>query len=103
LRWRMEHGRIAVWRSAAPLNPELFYVDVNSEGIRWGFEWEYGGMGDWRVVVPLWALLAPSLGAAKWTWLPRRRGAAGVCARCGYDVSTLPAGSVCPECGRGAR
>ena len=54
--------------------------------------------------VPLWlpALLIAAPSAWLW-WRDRQRwglGPAGRCAACGYDLTGLPAGAACPECGR---
>lgn len=52
-----------------------------------------------EVVVPLWALVVGALVLPLW-WLrrrQRRRPAAGLCARCGYNLRATP--SRCPECG----
>lgn len=55
----------------------------------------------WRVGVPLWALaVVAALPGVVWgvRWRARRRrGRAGHCPGCGYDLRATP--DVCPECG----
>jgi hypothetical protein len=58
----------------------------------------------WHIEMPLWipaALLAALALPMWWSVLHRRRAArAGTCPRCRYDLSGLPPGAPCPECGR---
>lgn len=56
----------------------------------------------WRVLVPIWPLLAISLIAGAWSWWPQAR-APGSCHRCGYARSGLAPDAACPECGSVAR
>ena len=52
--------------------------------------------------VPYWvAALIVFLPTACLFHLDRRRFAPGRCQRCGYDLSGLPPGAACPECGKG--
>ena len=57
------------------------------------------GIDAFCVIVPVW-LIALVVGAlTAWLWYrdwnrPTR------CADCGYDLTGLPAGAVCPECGK---
>ena len=62
---------------------------------------------EWAVVVPAWFLspalaVLPGLWVIAWRrhWAARRRAAAGVCAKCGYDLRATP--GRCPECGTAA-
>jgi hypothetical protein len=53
----------------------------------------------WRITVPFWAIVFATC-ALPAAWLRRkwrRRGASGLCARCGYDLRATP--GRCPECG----
>jgi hypothetical protein len=60
----------------------------------WGWSWTTGTYPDMRI--PLWILIAPLAAACAWSW---RRAARppGQC-RCGYNLTGLPHGAVCPEC-----
>jgi hypothetical protein len=51
--WRMEHGRLTVDRSQATA-PKSFWMDLNSEGLRFDWEWKEDGTGDWTLDLPLW-------------------------------------------------
>ncbi|MBS0197381.1 MAG: hypothetical protein JSR77_11550 [Planctomycetes bacterium] len=94
--WRFEHGRITFTRNDT-LNPEPFYVALNSEGLRWSFEARRYSATHWFMTVPLWF---PFLLTAAWAWrYRRRRGASNACASCGYPLAGLTPGSSCPECG----
>lgn len=62
----------------------------------------------WRgLVLPYWLLMAPLVLVAVPRWVGHwrhqaaRRIAAGLCARCGYDVRASP--ERCPECGLACR
>ena len=65
------------------------------------------GWADRMLVVPLWSCCvllaaAPAVSAARRlrSWRTMRRGAAGLCPSCGYDLRATP--GRCPECGMGA-
>jgi hypothetical protein len=78
-------------RRLSPLNRAGFFKDFgDAHGVRWVF--------------PLGALLVPALalplGRFLVVWANRRRGGAGLCRRCGYDLTGNVSG-VCPECGGG--
>ena len=64
LSWRMEHGRIRIERRSEPSNPTGFWVDGNTEGLRFAPEASFHGRGDWMVNVPLWMPLLGCLGLA---------------------------------------
>ena len=63
--------------------------------------WRFGGRRLWIVWVPFWlpVLLAalPPAWYSGATIRRRRRGRAGLCAACGYDLRATP--DRCPECG----
>ena len=60
-----------------------------------------GEQGD--VVLPMWCLWLAVAAPTAYLWCrDRRRFAPGLCQRCGYDLSGLPPGGACPECGKGA-
>ena len=69
--WRMEHGRLKLASRSEPGNTESFYIDFNTEGLRWCFDARLWGWRDWIVTVPLWSVLLPCAGA---TWLAWRAG-----------------------------
>lgn len=69
-RWRMEHGRLELQRSDV-VSPKSFWVDGNTEGLRWGARVRVQGADSWRVVLPLWIPLLASGAWCAWTW--RRR------------------------------
>lgn len=69
-RWRMEHGRLELQRSEV-VSSKGFWVDGNTEGLRWSARARIHGVDDWRLIVPLWI---PLLAAGAWcvsTWRPR--------------------------------
>jgi hypothetical protein len=65
--WRLEHGRLRISCSEAS-NAESFYVAINNEGLRWGFEGSYDSVRHWTAIVPLWALMIPAAGVSVWAW-----------------------------------
>jgi hypothetical protein len=84
-------------------------VLARSDFLLWGLpsvwrpqeHWFPGAAGPaWGVSVPMWQLAMASviLGLLA-GWLERIIGAETGCRRCGYDLTGLPAGAVCPECG----
>ncbi|MBC7835187.1 MAG: hypothetical protein H7Y88_08815 [Phycisphaerales bacterium] len=78
---------------------------------QWGFggltlsRLGYGKSDDVELDVPYWmpSLLVGLAGgaAAALCFRDRRRSRIRCCASCGYQLSGLPAGNPCPECGRG--
>lgn len=84
-----------------------------SESVQWNsLESAFGGTGDLEglvrpgvganvvFAVPLWPFGVVGLGALPWLIArDRRLSRVGHCLRCGYDVRSLAASSVCPECG----
>jgi hypothetical protein len=93
-----------VWFHAADL------ASVRDRGVRlprWrpGFDWlNFADERDEFFVlrIPLWLPLLLVGLPAMWLWYVDGRGAAGACARCGYDLSATASG-VCPECGAGCQ
>ena len=80
----------------------LFRVGGSTHAERLGFGYAYAA-GKWHIlVVPYWAILLVSL-LTPLAARPfrgrraRRRVAAGLCVKCGYDLRASP--RVCPECG----
>lgn len=101
LSWRMEHGRLRVVCRPSPRNSESFYVAVNNEGLKFAPDWHVYSAGDWFFNVPLWLPLGmTALGSAGLFFAMRERRKPGVCGKCGYDLRGLPAGTMCPECGK---
>lgn len=60
----------------------------------------------WEVGVPLWQPLLVLLPIVALAWhldlTALRRARAGHCPKCNYDLSGLPPGTPCPECGKAA-
>lgn len=98
--WRLEHARLGV-RSIPGGRPEPFWIDLNSEGLRWVPELRVNTLSDWSVQIPLWIPLLLTTATAATLWTKRLRTPRGHC-RCGYDRRGLPATAPCPECGRAA-
>lgn len=69
--WRMEHGRLTLTRSELE-RPTGFWVDLNSEGLRWRPRAKIYGPSDWMVTLPLWMPLAAALAGCVWAWRPRQ-------------------------------
>lgn len=99
----------------------VYYTDAfPSPGIFWRAEHQWVPISIWwpqvtlsgppgtdvpDLLVPLWMPLAVLAPAAAYLLYSDRRSArrlrAGLCIKCGYDLSGLAAGAVCPECGAG--
>ena len=73
--WRMEHGRVTVERSRAT-TPEPFWLDINSEGLSFAWDWNEYGPGEWTLVLPLWIPLALCLLWLLLAWRSGRESAA---------------------------
>lgn len=59
-----------------------------------------GGNQYWGFYAPFWFWLAlAGLPTALLWWSDRSRFRAGHCSACGYNLSALPQGTPCPECG----
>ena len=85
----------------APGHPE-FTIGPCDARFRWWFQLSRG-RGSWFVGVPHWAALLFFAIPTTYLWQRDLRcSGPGRCQRCGYDLAGLPAGAVCPECGRGA-
>lgn len=69
LSWRMEHGRVTIQRNPH-LRPKPFWMDLNSEGLRWSAQWR-AGADRWTLTIPLWIPLALCLAWCAVSW--RRR------------------------------
>jgi len=78
------------------------YLEEHSFPLEWWFV-ANSSPTRWSVLVPLWALILPAAVIAAVGWrlesLHRRRARLGACPACGYDLSGLPQGGKCPECG----
>jgi hypothetical protein len=75
LHWRMEHGRLTIsQRTAKRGRLKPFWMDWNSEGLRWSAQWRRYGPDDWVLTIPLWIPLGLCLAWCAVSW--RRRGAA---------------------------
>jgi hypothetical protein len=70
--WRMEHGRLTLKRSPVTAH-ETFYVEFNTEGLRFAFDGDWEGAGDWCVTIPLWGPLLLAGGWVAWAWRPSRK------------------------------
>jgi hypothetical protein len=80
----------------APGEP-VWYLEA-ARPVRWWFLFEGSPRTD-HVAIPLWALAAIGASVAALAAAYRPRPVPGLCRRCGYDRSSLPPGSACPECG----
>ena len=101
--WRMEHGRMRVGCKPA-IHQESFYIDINSEGLKFAPEWQVWSWNDWMLNVPLWVPLGASVvGSAVLFFTTRKGRKPGVCGKCGYDLKGLGEGARCPECGEGKK
>lgn len=67
---RMEHGRLTVRRDEAT-SSKPFWIDFNTEGLRWAPEVLAVDAHNWEVTLPVWLALAPALLAAGWAWSRR--------------------------------
>ncbi len=74
MRWRMEHGRITVQCSPG-MRAKGFWVNLNSEALRWRPEWRVYDARSWTVVIPLWWPLVASAALTMATWRRSRRSA----------------------------
>lgn len=98
-------GRTASWPNRWQVD---FIADVDYPPVE--FSWVFYAVTDPQNTnryVPLWlpTLLIFIPSACAW-WLDlraMRRARIGLCRACGYDRRGLAAGSVCPECGAGAK
>jgi hypothetical protein len=76
--------------------------DVQVDGWDWWFTCGTDSRG-FNFDAPLWLpvvlVLAPTLLAWRLDAKARRVARAGLCRKCGYDVTTLPPALPCPECG----
>jgi hypothetical protein len=97
--WRFEHGRLTVKHSSVS-RTESFYVDFNSEGLKWAPNARFHGAGEWSITLPLWIPLALTALPAALLWRSRLRPPPGHCQHCRYDRRSLPPAAPCPECGR---
>jgi hypothetical protein len=68
LSWRLEHGRLTLRNAAGREKP--FWVDLNTEGLRWRPEWRRGP-DSWSVTIPLWIPLGLCVAWCAASW--RRR------------------------------
>src|SRR5262249_22731156 len=89
----------AIRRAYLAAHPELAHLgagDRTTMRVLWDGVAHTAGTA---MVAALWLVSTPAL----WRWprrrRERRRAAAGLCARCGYELAGLPAGALCPECG----
>ncbi len=97
--WRMEHGRLRL-RCEPRIFRETFYVGINNEGLKFAPGWRIDAWNSWEVVMPLWLPLGVCAGLSAWLFRTSRPVRTG-CSKCGYDLTGLPRGAVCPECGGG--
>lgn len=72
----------------------------------WGFDY-YASTYEQIVVIPLWCPAMISLAVFAFVWRLDGRGARrirrGHCPTCNYNLSGLPPGAPCPECGAHSR
>jgi len=118
--WEMDifRGCLDVHRGFYPRSdqsvPEGWYdlyvgvLERDALGWRWLPQWDVIGTGEsliQRVAVPLHIMSAILALPAAWLFYRDRRSVrwarTGNCPRCGYDLSGLPPGAACPECGKG--
>lgn len=100
-----------VYRDDTPwVVPDAYFRAFTQPTVKWwSFDAGWHNIG-WTpvksvyfVLVPIWvpAVVVAVVGlACGWYWrLARRRRLSGKCAECGYSLTGLAAGAVCPECG----
>jgi len=85
---------------AIPIVGNFFSLHVQSEG--WWFKFSMQAKTK-EVVVPMWAIGVLAGSVMAFAWWRATRVKKGHCARCGYDLSGLAAGAMCPECGAGTQ
>ena len=99
---------VPIWETHGPSAPP----QLPNVRLRRGFGYQADASSDagvvvaqsWGVAFPMWipaALFAAVPAGRLVRRLNRRRRAAGLCARCGYDLRATP--GRCPECGTEAR
>ena len=59
-RWRLEHGRLTVARSANP-HRITFFIDINHEPARWWPDGRWESPSTWEIAAPMWMVWAPAL------------------------------------------
>ena len=79
-----------------PIVGNFLTIRVESPG--WWFRASFSQTHK-ELVVPIWAIGVLAAGIGVLAWRRARWVKSGHCARCGYDLSGLAAGAVCPECG----
>lgn len=102
----LDFGRVSLTVYGDDQDPDGpgWYVRVAGPQHRGRFAWGFERINPWRDAVryycPLWVpvMLCACPTAFAW-WRDRRWRAAGHCPGCRYNLSGLPAGAVCPECG----
>ncbi len=99
LSWRFEHARLNI-KYSPDQNPGPFYVDINSEGLKWAPEGRFDSWGSWSITLPLWMALVLTATPAGVLWRRHRRSLPGQCKRCRYDRKGLAPDALCPECGK---
>lgn len=84
----------AGWHAFSPFQPQSFGLVLPAENVG-----DPNRRGPIQIVVPFWLMLVIVTGPSTFHfWRQRRRGVAGHCASCGYDLTGNTSGA-CPECG----
>jgi hypothetical protein len=70
--WRMEHGRITVSQDPRT-HAKPFWVDWNTESLRWSAQWRRLSPEGWVLTLPLWIPLAACLAWCGVSWRRSRQ------------------------------
>ena len=84
-----------------PFGQRVYVLDVEPVIGKWVWMPRLENPGGTYLFVPLWPFVVGFGAASFWIVARRRARVAGTCLRCGYVLTGLGAGAVCPECGMG--
>ena len=85
----------------SPFGQRVYVLDVEPVMGKWVWMPRLENPGGTYLFVPLWPFVVGFGAASFWIVARRRARVAGTCLRCGYVLTGLGAGAVCPECGMG--